>query len=177
MNLFLLGFMGSGKTTIGRLIAEKLNMNFVDLDLVIESEQGITISEIFANKGEAAFRELERSTLENVMVTDNQIVSVGGGLPCFFDNIEKMNAAGLTIYLKMTPQSLSERLWNLPHAARLSRPLLANKTKSELKEFIESTLLKRELFYNKSKLLVSNDEQDAEIAAGRIITAIQYYRK
>jgi shikimate kinase len=172
MNIFLLGFMGSGKTTIGKLLAAKMKYKFVDLDSEIESAQGLEISQIFSKIGEQPFREMERDTLAEIIGKDNQIVSVGGGLPCFHNNMGTMNGNGKTVYLKMSPGAILSRLLQLPQASRASRPLIANKTNDELSEYIKSTLLKREPFYNQAKIVVLNETSDLNITLGRIITAL-----
>ena len=136
--------MGSGKTTIGKLLAAKLKYKFVDLDSEIESAQGMEVSQIFSKMGENSFREMERDTLELLIKKENQVLSVGGGLPCFHNNMETMNVNGVTIYLKMSAEAILKRLLQLPEASRLSRPLLANKTMDELSEYIKATLQKEE---------------------------------
>lgn len=177
MNIFLIGFMGSGKTTIGRNIALQLNRHFSDLDTEIEAFMGKTVPQIFTELGEESFRELESKLLEKVCSKDNQIISVGGGAPCFFKNMELMNKNGITIYLQMTPNAILERLWSLPENARFNRPLLANKTKTQLFEFITKSLETREAFYKRAQIIVSNDNNDVSIATGRILKAIEYANK
>ena len=174
MNIFLIGFMGSGKTTIGRIIASKLKRQFVDLDAEIESSAGKSISQIFNDLGENAFREFESKLLSELCAKDSQIISVGGGAPCFFANMEVMNKSGLTVYLQMHPDAILERLWSLPESARLTRPLLANKTKTQVFEFITKSLDIREPFYNKAQIIISNDTNNVNIAVGRILKAIEY---
>lgn len=174
MNIFLIGFMGSGKTTIGLQLSKKLNKQFIDLDSTIEAEQGKKISDIFSSQGEDAFRHIEHDTLLKVIETGNQVISVGGGAPCFHDNINCMNKNGITIYLKLSPIALTERLYGLPKHARDARPLIANKTKEELLEFIDLTLQKREHFYNQSKIIVMNEDSDSSSALERIVTALKF---
>lgn len=164
--------MGSGKSTVGRMLSNALKKEFVDLDHVIEKSEGKTISEIFSLQGESEFRKLERKYLLEISQKDNQIVSVGGGTPCFHGNIDYMNEMGTTIYLKMSPNSLTERFSNLSPAAKQTRPLIANKTKEELHEFISLTLQKRESFYEKAKITVSNEGTNSTTTVDRIIMAI-----
>jgi shikimate kinase len=174
MNLFLIGFMGCGKSTIGKHLADHLQKKLIDLDAFIEAQQQKKITEIFASDGEAAFRLIEHDALLDVSRSGNQIVSVGGGAPCFHNNMQWMNQNGITIYLKLSAKALTERLNSLPKHARDSRPLIANKTKEELYDFICIMLEKREHFYNQSKLIVMNEEADPAIAIGRISTALKY---
>jgi shikimate kinase len=177
MNIFLIGFMGSGKSTIGKLLSQKFQMKFADLDTIIEQNQGKLVGEIFKDFGESKFRELEHDMLLEITNSDNQVVSVGGGTPCFFRNMELMNQKGLTIYLKMSAEAILNRLDRLPPSAKALRPLLANKSKPELTEFIVSTLGKREEFYNRAKIIVFNEISDTHVALERISTAILYNKE
>jgi len=160
--IFLIGYMGSGKTTIGKLVAEKLGYSFVDMDTHIEEKHFNTISEIFAKVGEQQFRLLEQRCLHEVAEFDDVIISTGGGAPCFFDNMEYMNAQGLTIYLKLTPTELAQRL-ETSHANK--RPLIANRKGEELRQFIADGLAKREPFYSQAAYSLSDgiDETVNEI--------------
>lgn len=155
--IFLIGYMGSGKTTIGRLLADRLGYGFVDMDAHIEEKQFKTVSQIFAEKGEQQFRLLEQQCLHEVAEFDNVIISTGGGAPCFFDNMEYMNAHGLTIYLKLTAFELAERL-EASHAN--TRPLLANRKGEELCQFIADGLAKREPFYSQAAHSLSGDIEE-----------------
>jgi len=158
--IFLIGYMGSGKTTVGKLLAARLGYSIVDMDAHIEEKQFKTVSQIFAEKGEDEFRLLEKKCLHEVSEFENVIISTGGGAPCFFDNMDYMNAHGLTIYLKHTPAQLAERL----EASRTNkRPLLANRKGEELCRFIAEGLAKRESFYeNTSHSVSGNIDQTVE---------------
>ena len=147
--------MGSGKTTIGKLLADQLNYSFVDMDAHIEGKQFKSVSQIFSERGEAEFRILEQQCLHEVGQFENVIVSTGGGAPCFFDNIDFMNAQGLTVYLKLTPEELKERLES---SKANKRPLLADRKGEELLQFISEGLAKREPFYLKAALHVNGSE-------------------
>jgi len=152
--IFLIGYMGSGKTTIGKLLATRLGYSFVDMDAYIEEKQFKTISQIFAEQGEHEFRLLEQKCLHEVAEYENVIISTGGGAPCFFDNMEFMNSHGLTIYLKLTATELAGRL----EAIGVSkRPLLANRKGEELRRFIAEGLSKRESHYEKANYSLSGD--------------------
>ena len=147
--IFLIGYMGAGKTTIGKLLAKRLNWSFIDLDSFIENRYRRTIAAIFEEKGEAGFREIERRTLQEISSFENTVISTGGGLPCFFDNMDLMNKTGITIYLRAEVNELVGRLSFDKH----KRPLIKGKNKEELREFVEINLKKREPFYNRAKII------------------------
>ncbi len=155
--IFLIGYMGSGKTTIGKMLAAKLNYSFVDMDAHIEEKQFKTVSSIFAEKGENEFRQIEKNCLHEVGEFENVIISTGGGAPCFFDNMEYMRNHGLTIYLKLTPEELRNRLES---SKANKRPLLAERKGDELLRFISEGLNKREPFYSQAEIIVANDTEE-----------------
>ena len=130
--LFLVGYMAAGKTTLGRRVAQLLNVEFIDLDAYIESRYRKRISDLFAERGEEGFRDIERRMLHEVAEFDNVLVATGGGTPCFFDNMEYMRHRGVTIYLAASVQTLCRRLSH----AKVKRPLVAGKTPEELYEYI-----------------------------------------
>jgi len=150
MRVFFIGFMGCGKTHWGRKLAAHLGYDFMDLDHILEAKAGMTIAEYFATHGEEAFRKLESSILKETAYPENVIVSTGGGLPCFFDNLDWMNANGKTLYIKLSPKSLADRLEN----AKTKRPLLQDKHDEELVMFIAGKLAEREGFYNRASYIV-----------------------
>lgn len=150
MLVFLIGYMGCGKSTAGKKLAKKLGYKFVDVDNLIEEAQGITISEIFAKQGEDAFRKIEQEMLATTFELEDAIVATGGGAPCFYDNMEAMNKHGLTIYIEMAPKALISRL----KGGLEDRPILKGKTEEELVVFIEQALKNRNPFYKKSKAIV-----------------------
>lgn len=149
--IILLGYMGAGKTTVGRLLAKQLGLKFYDLDWYIESRFCKKISDIFAQEGEEAFRRKERAMLHEVAEFENVIISLGGGAPCFFDNMEYLNQQGETIYLKGTPEVLYQHLL----MGKGKRPLLEGKTKEELQEYIREHLNEREPYYSQAKHIYS----------------------
>ena len=139
--------MGAGKTTVGRTLAQELNMTFYDLDWYIESRMRKTVKEIFDERGEEGFRLIEHNLLHEVAEFEDVIISCGGGAPCFYDNIDYMNQQGDTVYLKATPEVLYGHL----KMGKSVRPLLQNKTSEEVKVFINEQLQIREPFYSKAK--------------------------
>ena len=148
--IFLIGYMASGKSTLGRAFSEAVGLSFVDLDGFIEERTHRTISELFAVKGEDWFRDLERKMLHEAAEFENVVISCGGGTPCFFDNMEYMNECGITVFLDVKPERLFERLKN----GRAGRPLLAEKSDEELIASIISGLEKRLPYYSKAKLRI-----------------------
>lgn len=157
MKIFLVGFMGCGKSTKAKQLASRLNCQVIDLDAVMVAQQGKTIAEYFAEHGEAAFRQLESETLKNYNYPETCVIATGGGLPCFFDNMEWMNAHGRTIYLRMTPAQLVSRLHN-----REKRPLLKGMDDEQLLSFVEMKLEERNEFYEQAQLIVNAFDLDVE---------------
>lgn len=146
---FLLGLMGTGKTYWGQALAANNNFNFIDLDTAIENNIGLPISQIFATKGEAFFREKEAEILKFICKKTHQhtIVATGGGTPCFSDNINWMNKNGITIWLNGSIENIVERTIG----AKLQRPLIANIPNQNLYSFFANQLQERSVFYNQSK--------------------------
>lgn len=142
MKIFLLGYMGSGKTTAGKKLAALLDYSFIDLDLMIENETDHSIQEWF-EAGEPKFREIESIVLRQTADFKNSVIATGGGTPCFHDNMKWMNENGLTVFLKMSPGGLFHRLIY----SKTARPLLAGKSDVELMEYINESLKEREYFY------------------------------
>ncbi len=156
--IFLIGFMGSGKTTLGRKLASRLGYMFMDLDHIFEAQEGMTIAEYFAKYGEDAFRQKESELLKGQPYPEHAIISTGGGLPCFFDNMDWMNAHGKTIYIKLTPKTLADRLEN----EKDQRPLLRERHGEALVQFITEKLEEREIFYGKANIIANGLSLTAE---------------
>lgn len=146
MKIFIVGYMLSGKSTIGKQLAKRLNYTFIDTDKEIEMHYKLSVSDVFKKYGEEVFRLLERKILLSLEKEDNIVVSTGGGLVCFNDNMKWVKENGLSIYLKLSPQAIVSR----HKVAKRARPLLQNKTEEELLEYIEKTLEEREKFYNQA---------------------------
>jgi shikimate kinase len=144
--IILIGYMGAGKTTIGKALSKELGIIFYDLDWYIESRMRKTVSEIFAERGEEGFRQIEYNMLHEVAEFEDVIISCGGGTPCFFDNMDYLNQQGQVVYLKAEPEVLYKHLL----MAKVERPLLKGKSKEELLKFIKEQLEKREPFYTKA---------------------------
>ena len=149
--------MGCGKTTLGKALAQKLNYKFIDLDAWFEEQNKTTIAEYFEVHGETKFREKEHEFIIESQKLTNTIISTGGGAACFYNNIKVMNQSGTTIYVKLSPQSLMNRLQN----ETTTRPLIANKTNNELLAFIEQKLSEREPFYTQAQVVL--DKEDSTV--------------
>ena len=154
VRIFLIGYMGAGKTTLGKAFAGKLNIPFIDLDWYIEERFQKTVGELFTERGEGGFRELERSLLHEVAEFENVVISTGGGTPCFFDNMEFMNQAGKTVFLEVHPDILFRRL----RVAKQQRPILQGKQDDELRTFIIQALEKRAPFYTQARYVFSAEK-------------------
>lgn len=145
--IFLIGYMGSGKTTLGRAYATAEQLDFIDLDWYIEGRYHLSVRELFNRSGEEAFRRIERNLLHEVGEFENVIIACGGGTPCFFDNMEYMNASGKTVFLNPSEEALFRRL----KAGREKRPLLAGKSDEELRTTIAEALRNRLPYYTQAK--------------------------
>lgn len=164
--------MGAGKTTVGKALAKKMGLQFYDLDWYIESRMRKTVPQIFAERGEEGFRQIERNMLHEVAEFEDVILSCGGGTPCFFDNMEYMNGLGDVIYLKAEPEVLYKHLL----MGKTERPLLKNKTPEELIAFIKEQLKLREPFYTKAKhtldVSLMDDYEKIQISVNKILDII-----
>ena len=154
MKIYLVGFMGCGKTKLGRSLADFLKMDQIDLDGFIEESMFMTIAEIFSKHGEEKFREIERQKLIEVSSFDNVIISTGGGAPCFFDNMKIMNSTGTTVFLNPSIKKLADRLT----LAKTERPLIKGLNREELEVFIAHKLEQRLPFYEQAKFNIDQDD-------------------
>ncbi len=145
--IIFLGYMGSGKTTIGNALSKDLGIPFYDLDWYIESRMRKSVKQLFESVGEEGFRKIEHNMLHEVAEFENVIISCGGGTPCFFDNIDYLNRQGDTVYLKATPEVLFRHL----KMGKTVRPLLLDKTPEEVQTFIGEQLRAREPYYARAK--------------------------
>lgn len=151
MKLFLIGYMGCGKSSLGRRLAQRLAIDFVDMDKAIEAEAAMTIPQIFATEGEEAFRKREREMITKLGSAEgDQIIATGGGAPCREGNLELLNSFGTTIYLKLPPEILVTRLCR----NKAKRPLIAGKTDEEVAEFVSRSLGEREVYYQRASIVI-----------------------
>ncbi len=156
MKVYLIGFMGSGKSFLGHRLATQLDLDFHDLDDQIEQEAGMTISDIFNRHGEDHFRKIEQQVLQATKPLKQVVISTGGGVPCFFDNMYWMKQQGLTVYLQTDPHLLAERL----QREMAHRPLLAHLSREELVQFIEDKIAARADFYEQAQITWVQDHQN-----------------
>ncbi len=152
--VFLLGFMGCGKSTLGRHLAKALGWEFIDLDDYFEKKFKTTVPLFFKEFGETGFRDGERAALQDLKSIDKAVIATGGGAPCFFDNMDFMNEHGVTLYMKVSPEVLAQRL----SSSKTVRPLVHGKTGDELIAYIEEKLKSREPYYNRASIIA-----DAEV--------------
>jgi shikimate kinase len=144
--------MGCGKSYVGRNLAPLLGFDYIDIDKYIEEKEGLTIKEIFEQKGEDYFRQAEKDFIHQLDTGQNLVISTGGGAPCFFDNMEVMNEKGLTIYLNRNKEKV---IWRLLKG-QYKRPLIAHLNPEELEKFYDERLESRKPFYEKAKLYVGD---------------------
>lgn len=169
--IVLIGYMGSGKSSVAKALSSKLKTNHIDLDKFIESSEGISISNIFKKKGEINFRKIERKYLENILKSKKySIISLGGGTPCYFDNIEFINKfSNNTIFLKTSINELTERLF----IEKDDRPIICHlKSKKKLYDFIAKHLFERNKFYNKTKIVIDTDKKGIEEIVGELLNKL-----
>lgn len=158
--------MGSGKSHISKILSEKLNFKLVDLDKEISRRNKLTIPEIFEKKGEIYFRKQERETLEEILATEeNLVLSLGGGTPVYYNNMEIINHNSKSVLLRASVGTLSERL----SKQKEKRPLIANISEENLPEFIAKHLFERNQFYNKAQFSVNTDNREPEEIVNEII--------
>jgi shikimate kinase len=148
--IILIGYMGAGKTTIGKILAKDLGVPFYDLDWYIETRMRKKVKQIFDERGEEGFRIIEKNMLHEVAEFENVVVACGGGTPCFFDNMEYLVGQGDVVYLRGTPDVLFRHL----KMGKGVRPLLLGKSDEELLEYIKENVEKREEFYMKANHIV-----------------------
>lgn len=153
MRIYLTGFMGCGKSSFGRRLAKKLDYPFVDLDDEIEEKAGKKLEEIFEVEGEEAFRKIEQEVLFMTVRYKQAVIATGGGTPCFANNMEFMNAEGVTVYLRLSPLSIAHRL----EQAKRVRPLVKGLNGDELLAFVKSKLEEREKWYLQSHCVIKGE--------------------
>jgi shikimate kinase len=154
--IYIIGFMGSGKTTAGKALASRSGWSFIDLDKKIENHAGKSVPDIFSVHGEDYFRKLESEVLMHLKTYENTVVATGGGTPCYNENMEFMLNSGLTVYLQMTSEKLLKRLAD----SRGERPLVRNLKNGELLAFIEQKLAEREQYYERSRIIIDGSDPD-----------------
>lgn len=171
MKLFLVGYMGCGKSSLGRKIAKRAEMRFVDMDSVIEEREGASVSDIFRYEGEAYFRGKERELIEEVsLAADDVVVSTGGGVPTWRDNMQRMNEIGVVVYLRRTAEQIASRL--SPHG-RQKRPKLRGLNDEELVRFMRENMAEREPFYSQARYCIDCDNLSDEELIEKIVSILK----
>ncbi len=169
MIISLIGYMGSGKSHISKVLSSNLNLKLIDLDKEIIAQENMTIAEIFDKKGEIYFRKRERALLHEFLNSErNCILSVGGGTPAYYDNIQIINNKSTSVYLRTSVKNLTERL--LKH--KLKRPMIAKIDDADLPEFIAKHLFERQPFYGLAQHTVITDDKTPEQIAAEIAALI-----
>ena len=166
--IYIIGFMGSGKTTAGKKLASLLGWSFIDLDKRIEEYAGKTIPEIFSQSGEDYFRIIETQLLRNLKMCTKTVISTGGGTPCYIDNMDYMIETGLTIYLKLTPAELKSRL----SQSKGKRPLIKDLDQNELTSFIKEKLAVREKWYERSDITMDGIDLDINLLLSHVKSSL-----
>jgi shikimate kinase len=162
MRIYLVGFMGCGKSTYGRSLADALGFNFIDLDAEIEKAEGKSIADFFTGKGEEAFRKAESDILRATAKTDNVVIATGGGAAAYSDNMDWMNQNGTTVYVKLFEPELIRRLSN----EQESRPLIKDLDEGQLQEFVHKKLRERAPYYTQARCVVDPLSLEAKELAG-----------
>ena len=169
MNIYLIGFMGSGKSHAGKRIATLLHWKFIDTDRLIEKKEAMTIAEIFSARGEEYFRRIEAEALREVAVKNRTVIACGGGTPCNDENLALMKSTGVTVWLKLSPETLASRLMQ----SRTDRPLLHDAGPDELRSRIVQMLDTRSHWYEQADLIIDAEAVDEEEMAALIAETIR----
>ena len=156
-NIILLGYMGAGKTSVGKVMARKLGLSFYDLDFFIEERFRRKVADIFAERGEEGFRKIEYNMLHELAEFEDVVIAVGGGTPCFFDNMDYMNSKGITVFMNASPEIIVRHL-KISHTVR---PLLQQKQGQELIDHISHHLEERMPYYQKAQYSINVDTLDS----------------
>lgn len=168
MIISLLGYMGTGKSHISKILSEKLKMNLKDLDEEISNFHQKNVSEIFLEKGELFFRKEEKKFLEKVLQEENTVISLGGGTPVYYDNIRLIKEKSRSVFLQTSVGELTKRLLKEKH----KRPLLFRIPDEDLPEYIAKHLFERNVFYQQAETIINTDNKSAEEICDEIIAKI-----
>ncbi len=171
--IYLVGMPASGKSTLGRYLAELLNYECIDLDKQIETQEGSTIPEIFERKGEDYFRLLEHRVLQQSFEWQHKVLATGGGMPCFYDNMEQITQQGFSIFLSVNAQELFNRIRRQTH---IHRPLFQLQTDEELLADLNVKLEKRQVYYRQANMMVSAEDRNARQLALYLVDFFQRWK-
>lgn len=169
MRIYLIGFKNCGKTTTGKKLANKLNLQFLDLDDLIEQNDGRTVPEIYSNDGEEIFRNKEKSALHQTIEMDDIVVATGGGAPRFYNNMELMKQNGITVYLRLDEDTLVGRL----KVAAQNRPIVKGKTKEQIREYVKDLFTNHEHIYMNAEYVVDSKNLTPDELVAQIIKKYQ----
>ena len=169
MKISLIGYMGSGKTTIAQHLARQLNVPFYDLDRYLEEKENQSISFIFKNQSELYFRKKENQYLQEILQNPQFILATGGGTPCYYNNMSWLNQHTKTIFLQLAPTQLAQRLWPEKHL----RPLIAHLTEEQLTEFIAKHLFERNQFYQQANIIINANRKTQDEIVTEILNKIK----
>ena len=170
MRLYLIGYMGTGKSTIGHKVAKRCEVPFLDTDKMVEEAEGAEVADIITYAGEEYFRNAERKALQNTAEQENVVVSTGGGLPTWGDNQAWIAEHGVSVYLKRTPEQILSRL--SPHG-RQKRPKFRGKSDEELLQFMHTHLAEREPIYAKADVVIDCDTMNDYEVVDKLVELIQ----
>ncbi len=159
MKITLVGYMAAGKTTVGKALAAQLKLPMYDLDTIIEQEEGALVNQIILHKGELYFRKLEKEILQKVLNNASGVVSVGGGTPCYYNNMDMLNEESKSFYLRLSPKNLAARLAGTQN----NRPLIQHVADEALSEFVAKHLFERSAFYEKAHFILDANTTIPEI--------------
>ena len=164
MNIYLTGFMGSGKSSTGRKIASSLHWNFADTDKIVEEQEGASVPDLFKQRGEDYFREAEAGALRTVSGRSKTVVACGGGTPCSADNMDLMRSTGVIVYLKLPVAALVSRL----QKSKTNRPLLQGISPEEMTSRVQELMENRSGWYEQADLIIDGLTESVEETASRI---------
>ena len=162
--IYLVGYMGAGKTTAARRLAQRLGWDVADTDALFEEKYKISVCDFFNKYDEALYRKLEAEVLKATESLENTVISTGGGTACYFDNMDWMNQHGLTVFLRISPQAAVDRVLHSRH----KRPLAIGKSEDELTEFVSKHYTSRMPFYEKAQIMVKSEDLDMDSLTERV---------
>lgn len=166
MRIYIIGYMGSGKSTVSEKLAKKLDLLRFDLDELFEQRFKIDINRFFEKYDETLFRKLESRLLKETILLNKVVIATGGGTPCFYNNMELMKQFGITVYLEMNPKSLVNRL----QASKRKRPLMRGKSSADqLLEYVQNHLRNRNIWYSQADIIIKGESVDVDELANRIL--------
>ncbi len=170
MKISILGYMGSGKSTIGRQLANQIGLDFVDLDQKIEKDQNKSISELFSTQGHIKFRKIEKHTLDKILIeNENFVLALGGGTPAYYDNIDVINQHSISIYLRVQLPTLIERL----NLQKENRPMISHLDPDDMPEFVAKHFFERKVFYENAQLIIDVRQKTENEIVEEIIQHLQ----